>query len=476
MDDRILFEQVQKKTAAEIVAGQLKKQIESGEYEESGCLPSERQLMNRFGRSHRTVKQALEMLSSDGLIREDGKILQTVHTQTQTRTDAASPIDELLRPGNFRGLSIKDIVEYLQTVEPELMPLITGRRTWEDISSMERALELSMECADRSEWYFARVMDLHNAVAKATHNPLTAIVWDGVIHILQSGASEVKYDRSSLYSEHRRLIDAIRSGDADEAARRDRKCWELYETAFTGLLVYDARTGVRDSAAAQSRLNGGAQDAIYEQIRARIADGSYRTGEKLPPERELAVLFGTSRPTVRSALQRLSQERYITIRANRGAYVNDISTDELERQLDTLYKYDLVTKRDILETRRLSEMIAVRWAALRRNNRDVAEIRKILQESEACMDDRKAYIECGKAFTNRVAKASHNDVAYVVSRVTSIFLHDSYRDILPENMPEEHRRILSEHYAIFAAIEYAKPEQAVKAEQRHLETVTPIFK
>ncbi|WP_174422225.1 UTRA domain-containing protein [Burkholderia diffusa] len=49
---------------------------------------------------------------------------------------------------------------------------------------------------------------------------------------------------------------------------------------------------------------------LYEQIkhfvRERIADGTYRPGDKIPSENELVVLFNTSRLTVNRALRELS--------------------------------------------------------------------------------------------------------------------------------------------------------------------------
>ena len=44
---------------------------------------------------------------------------------------------------------------------------------------------------------------------------------------------------------------------------------------------------------------------ITGQLRKAIHDGAYANGEKLPAERQLAEAFGTSRTTVRMALDQL---------------------------------------------------------------------------------------------------------------------------------------------------------------------------
>jgi GntR family transcriptional repressor for pyruvate dehydrogenase complex len=45
---------------------------------------------------------------------------------------------------------------------------------------------------------------------------------------------------------------------------------------------------------------------IAEQIRTSVLAGEFNPGEKLPPERELAEMFGVSRPSVREALNILA--------------------------------------------------------------------------------------------------------------------------------------------------------------------------
>jgi DNA-binding FadR family transcriptional regulator len=46
-------------------------------------------------------------------------------------------------------------------------------------------------------------------------------------------------------------------------------------------------------------------EAICEQIRGRLANGTLKTGDKLPAERELAIEFQVSRSALREALRSL---------------------------------------------------------------------------------------------------------------------------------------------------------------------------
>jgi GntR family transcriptional regulator, transcriptional repressor for pyruvate dehydrogenase complex len=59
---------------------------------------------------------------------------------------------------------------------------------------------------------------------------------------------------------------------------------------------------------------------IAEQLRALIVGGEYAAGTRLPPERDLAVQMGVSRPSVREALIALEVEGYVEIRIGSGIY------------------------------------------------------------------------------------------------------------------------------------------------------------
>jgi DNA-binding transcriptional regulator YhcF (GntR family) len=64
-------------------------------------------------------------------------------------------------------------------------------------------------------------------------------------------------------------------------------------------------------------------DRVYEQLAARIASGEFRPNTKLPPENDLALMVGVSRPILRTALGRLKSEGMIVSRQGAGSFVRD---------------------------------------------------------------------------------------------------------------------------------------------------------
>lgn len=62
---------------------------------------------------------------------------------------------------------------------------------------------------------------------------------------------------------------------------------------------------------------------IYDDLKAKIQDGTYAPGQQLPFERELCDRFGVQRITVRKALDLLVQDGMIQKHPGRGSFVRD---------------------------------------------------------------------------------------------------------------------------------------------------------
>ena len=58
-------------------------------------------------------------------------------------------------------------------------------------------------------------------------------------------------------------------------------------------------------------------DMIVRQIKTMIEDGTIKSGDRLPPERELTKLLNVSRIPLREALKSLQQINVLEVRQNR---------------------------------------------------------------------------------------------------------------------------------------------------------------
>ena len=60
---------------------------------------------------------------------------------------------------------------------------------------------------------------------------------------------------------------------------------------------------------------------VADQLRQLIDAGEFPVGSRLPPERDLAMQLGISRPTVREALIALEVDGRVSIRVGSGIHV-----------------------------------------------------------------------------------------------------------------------------------------------------------
>src|ERR1051326_3600983 len=74
-------------------------------------------------------------------------------------------------------------------------------------------------------------------------------------------------------------------------------------------------------------------EEIVRQIKTMISEGRLKSGDQLPPERDLAEKFVVSRTSVREALRALESVGLIEIRPGEGAFVKEVSVEALVEPL-----------------------------------------------------------------------------------------------------------------------------------------------
>ena len=120
-------------------------------------------------------------------------------------------------------------------------------------------------------------------------------------------------------------------------------------------------------------------DEIMEQIESMLIDGTFLSGQKMPSERELALKFAVSRPSVREAIQKLEAKGLVERKQGGGTFVkrrmNTLITDPLMALLTTRPE----TQFDLLEFRHALEGMAAYYAALRGQQSDYDALQDALE-------------------------------------------------------------------------------------------------
>src|SRR5512139_1506695 len=122
-----------------------------------------------------------------------------------------------------------------------------------------------------------------------------------------------------------------------------------------------------DVPALRTARRSGLIDQVIDQLRGQITAGVWAIGDRIPTEAELAQLTGTSRNTVREAVQSLVHAGLLERRQGSGTYV--LASSELAGAVSR--RVAGAHAHHVLEVRRSLEVGAARLAARRRTDDDV---------------------------------------------------------------------------------------------------------
>jgi GntR family transcriptional regulator, transcriptional repressor for pyruvate dehydrogenase complex len=215
---------------------------------------------------------------------------------------------------------------------------------------------------------------------------------------------------------------------------------------------------------------GRLHEPVAEQIRQAIFSGLIKTGHKLPPEREMAEHFQTSRVALREALRALEKEGLITIKrgAGGGAFVADFDNalHALADSLSTVVKLGSAKSANVTEMRSILEPEITRLATLRATPADISAIEAVVIAQEKELESGELSRKLDMEFHRCIAEAAHNPVMNIVVNAVNQSIRDS---ILRSKRTEEMRtRVVTYHRDIFQAVKSGNSEQAKRVMTAHV--------
>lgn len=208
------------------VAEEIKSWVMANGWVPGHRLPSELELIARFGMAKGTIREAIRILEAQGLVKSrtgpGGGVF--VHQVSEERATA------LL--GNyffFQHLTIEDIYQIREALEPELAARLAGRLTETQLAALEDVMTSYSEPArtpeEEREQHISSLR-FHALLAEMSGNPLLRFL----IRFTANMLAEITVSRRlyaqpnrELWSTGRdyqlRLVAALRAGD-EEAARQ----------------------------------------------------------------------------------------------------------------------------------------------------------------------------------------------------------------------------------------------------------------
>lgn len=205
---------IQKKSLADMVAGQLKQQIAEGVYKIGDKLPTEPELMKTFKVGRSSIREAVKLLVNMGVV----QVRQGSGTFVAEASDAN---------GSSINMNIADrteLDEVRKILDIAIVEKAVARRTEKDINRMQSSLEarktnakngLLKECIEAD-------LNFHIAIADATRNRILADIYRSASAHLLSGFNRI-YDSTDCFvnsqTSHEKLLRYIIAGDLKNARK-----------------------------------------------------------------------------------------------------------------------------------------------------------------------------------------------------------------------------------------------------------------
>jgi GntR family transcriptional repressor for pyruvate dehydrogenase complex len=212
------------------------------------------------------------------------------------------------------------------------------------------------------------------------------------------------------------------------------------------------------------------QKRIYEEITTRlqtmVQNDDLKPGDRLPPERQLAIMFGVSRNSVREAIKSLEQHGMLVSRPGAGTFIAENNQASLTSAMGDAFARERHRLDDIFELRLLLEPQIAHLAAQRITQHELAELQDLMHAYKKNLEDDLPVFFFDQAFHDAIAAATGNQSIIRLMEQMHDLLRESRDEALQS--PARNAKSMDDHQTILAALGAHDPERAREAMTEHL--------
>lgn len=216
------------------------------------------------------------------------------------------------------------------------------------------------------------------------------------------------------------------------------------------------------------------RDQIVQDILVKIEEGAISVGDRLPPERDLAISFNVSRTTVRDALRTLVGLGVLSIQHGKGIFVQGGEGMAIGNALWTplIVKPDTIAA--LFEVRKTMETAAAGWAAARASLVHKEQLLRLVEDVKTHVTDTNRVDPVtaalsDQAFHTTLIIASHNPIAGRLMTNLLDLLEEVRKKSL--SIPGRAWKSILDHERIAQAIMAGDEPAAQEAMMAHLTSV-----
>lgn len=205
---------------------------------------------------------------------------------------------------------------------------------------------------------------------------------------------------------------------------------------------------------------------IVNAIAELIMQGTWKPGDMIPSEKDLAARFQVGRSTIREAVKSLAVLGVLEARVGEGSYVREANSE----LLSGAFKWGLLLSErnlgDLVDVRVLVEVECAGRAAAARTAATAHALMQTLEHMRGVQEDERRFMAFDNAFHTQIAEMAGNcifaSIASTIQVIVRLWYPATYY------VPETKETTIAEHLAIARAIEEGDVEAARAAMRTHL--------
>jgi len=205
---------------------------------------------------------------------------------------------------------------------------------------------------------------------------------------------------------------------------------------------------------------------VVEHVQSLIASGEVHSGDRLPPERELARKLKISRSSLRAGIGFLSAMGVLKSRHGAGTFVSSGPPALDSSSLSVLGVLHGFLAWQMFEARLVIESNVAALAAERATDEHLAELAEEVAEMYATLDDPQEYLIHDVRFHRTIARAAGNPILATLMETITANLYENRRKTIEK--AQDLKEAAEMHREIYRAIRSHNSVQARTMMERHL--------